>query len=213
MHKNFCWGGSMAIRRSVFEKLNVRERWSGSVSDDYVLYKVLHEARLPIYFVPAALTASVESCTFREMLEFTTRQIKLTRVYRPKLWLNSLIGSAMFTFTMLAALIIFSVSPANTFAFVAAAATLVLVFLFDAGKILLRLKAAQAALPLYSSQIADQTVSQILFWPIVPAVFLYNSVAALFSRTIRWRGIEYKMVSAFETKVTGQNGGNRLGLE
>ncbi len=82
MEKNFCWGGSTAIRRSVFEKLEVRENWAGAVSDDYVLYQVLHEAGLPIYFVPAALTASIETCTFREMLEFTTRQIKLTRVYR-----------------------------------------------------------------------------------------------------------------------------------
>src|SRR5690606_13800788 len=170
---------------------------AGAVSDDYVLHKVLHDAGLGIYFVPAALTASVESCTFREMLEFTTRQIKLTRVYRPELWLNSLIGSAMFTLTMLSALIIFSLSPANTFGFTAAAATLLLVFLCDTGKILLRLKAARLALPLYSSQIADQTVSQILFWPILPVIFLYNSVAALFSRTIRWRGVEYKMVSPF----------------
>lgn len=213
MHKNFCWGGSTAIRRDIFEKLELRERWAGTVSDDYILYKVLHDAGLPIYFVPAALTASVESCSFREMLEFTTRQIKLTRVYRPELWLNSLIGSAMFTFTMLAALIIFLTYPPNTFAFIAASATLLLVFIFDAGKILLRLKAVRLALPLYSPQIADQRVSQILFWPVVPAVFLYNSVAALFSRKIRWRGIEYTMISPFETRVTKRQGDNPLGLE
>src|SRR5690606_23993664 len=57
--KNFCWGGSTAIRREVFEKLEIRERWAGAVSDDYILYKVLHDAGLGIYFVPAALTASV----------------------------------------------------------------------------------------------------------------------------------------------------------
>ena len=212
-HKNFCWGGSVAVRRDVFEKLSIRERWAGTVSDDYILYKVLHDAGLPIHFVPAALTASVETCSFREMLEFTTRQIKLTRVYRPELWLNSLIGSAMFSLTMLAALIVFLTQRPGTFAFVAAAATLLLVFVFDAGKILIRLKAARLALPLYSPQIADQMISQILFWPVVPLVFLYNSIAAVFSRTIRWRGFEYKMVSPFETRVTKRESDNPLGLE
>ena len=33
--KNFCWGGSTAIRRQTFDMLNVREHWRGTVSDDF----------------------------------------------------------------------------------------------------------------------------------------------------------------------------------
>ncbi|MGH9882884.1 MAG: glycosyltransferase [Pyrinomonadaceae bacterium] len=51
--KNFCWGGSTAIRRTVFEKLGVRERWIGTVSDDFTVTRILQEAKLPIHFVPA----------------------------------------------------------------------------------------------------------------------------------------------------------------
>ena len=32
---NFCWGGSMAIRRDVFEAVNMREKWLGTLSDDF----------------------------------------------------------------------------------------------------------------------------------------------------------------------------------
>src|SRR5678815_652164 len=73
--RNFCWGGSTAIRRTTFEKLNIRERWLGTVSDDFLVTRVLKEASLAIYFVPQCLVASLGDCNFRELLEFTTRQI------------------------------------------------------------------------------------------------------------------------------------------
>jgi ceramide glucosyltransferase len=91
--KNFCWGGSTAIRRSTFERLQVLERWRGTVSDDFTLTRVLQEAKLPVRFVPACLVASVGDCTAKELLEFTNRQLKITRVYAAHLWKPVLIGS------------------------------------------------------------------------------------------------------------------------
>src|SRR4029450_13022923 len=93
--KNFCWGGSTAIRRSTFEQLNVSERWRGTVSDDFTITRVLKEARLPIHFTPHCLVASVGDCDFKELFEFTTRQIKITRVYASHLSLPLLLGSAL----------------------------------------------------------------------------------------------------------------------
>ena len=95
--KNFCWGGSTAIRRTVFERLNIRERWRGSVSDDFTVTTVLKEAKLPIHFTPNCLVASVGDCDLSELFEFTTRQIKITRVYAPQLWKPLLLGSSLFT--------------------------------------------------------------------------------------------------------------------
>ena len=95
--KNFCWGGSTAIRRSTFEQLNVSDRWRGTVSDDFTITRVLKEANFPIHFTPNCLVASVGDCDWRELFEFTTRQIKITRVYASHLWLPLLLGSALFT--------------------------------------------------------------------------------------------------------------------
>jgi cellulose synthase/poly-beta-1,6-N-acetylglucosamine synthase-like glycosyltransferase len=80
---NFCWGGSTAIRRTTFEKLDVRKKWEGTLSDDFALTNALREANLPIHFVPQCLTATVEDTTLRELIEFSTRQMKITRVYSP----------------------------------------------------------------------------------------------------------------------------------
>ena len=61
--------------------------------------RALHEAKLPIKFVPQCLTPSFEGCTFSELLEFTNRQIKITRAYAAHLWKSVFLGSAIFVFT------------------------------------------------------------------------------------------------------------------
>ncbi|MBA3784038.1 MAG: glycosyltransferase family 2 protein, partial [Acidobacteria bacterium] len=60
--RNFCWGGSTAIRRDVFERLNLREKWRGTLSDDFTLTNAMNAANLPICFVSQCLTATVEDC-------------------------------------------------------------------------------------------------------------------------------------------------------
>src|SRR5215510_5901040 len=36
-NRNFAWGGSTAIRRETFDRLNILDAWRGSVSDDYAI--------------------------------------------------------------------------------------------------------------------------------------------------------------------------------
>src|SRR5437870_1718912 len=93
---NFCWGGSMAIRRDVFDAVDMREKWLGTLSDDFAVTRAMNAAGLPIVFVPRALTASVEDCSLSKAVEFTNRQMKITRVYAMPLWLISFVGSGLF---------------------------------------------------------------------------------------------------------------------
>ena len=46
---NFCWGGSLAVRRETFERLNMREKWRGTLSDDFAVTRAMKEANLPIH--------------------------------------------------------------------------------------------------------------------------------------------------------------------
>jgi len=198
---NFCWGGSTAIRRDVFERLNIRERWHGTLSDDFTITRAMHDAGLDIYFVPQALTPSIEDCTFRELLEFTTRQMKITRVYAAKLWAVSFFGSGVFTIVMLAALLIVIFSARNDLTVAVAMVTLVAVSIFSIGKSWLRVKAVRMALPHYRPQLQKQMLPQLSLWLITPAMFLYNCLAAFISRRIMWRGRTYVMVSPVKTEV------------
>ena len=198
---NFCWGGSMAIRRDVFEKLGIREKWRGALSDDFTVTRAMNEANLPIYFVPQALIASIENCTFAGLLEFTTRQMKITRVYASKLWLLSFFGSGLFNLVLAWSLFIVIFSRKNDAAVWAALSTLMLVSFFSIGKSWLRLNAAKLVLEEHKKGLNRQFWTQNTLWAIVPALFFYNSFSALLSRKMTWRGITYKMISSKETEI------------
>jgi ceramide glucosyltransferase len=200
-NRNFCWGGATAVRRKTFGRLNILERWRGTLSDDFTVTRVMNEAALSIHFVPQALTASIENCTFRELFEFTTRQMKVTRVYAPKLWMLSFFGSALFTLVMLAAVLIVTFGSWNGLPVWAAFSTLNLVTFFSIGKSWMRLKAVRMALPDHNQALRRQVLPQCVFWLISQPLFLYNCFAAALSRRMTWRGTRYELVSADETKT------------
>ena len=92
--KNFCWGGSTAItarRLKVYTSRIVE----GTVSDDFTVTRVLHEAGRAVKLcrMPNAFFSSFGA---RELIEFTTRQLKITRAYASHLWRSVLIGSVIF---------------------------------------------------------------------------------------------------------------------
>jgi cellulose synthase/poly-beta-1,6-N-acetylglucosamine synthase-like glycosyltransferase len=199
MKSNFCWGGSTAITRATFDRLDVREAWRGTLSDDFTITRLIKAAGLSIHFVPLALTRSTDPCSFRELLEFTTRQIKITRVYSPHLWLMSFFGSALFTCVMLSGFLIVALAEQNTPIVWASVATLALVSVFSIGKAWLRLAAVSLVIP----EARKQLLPQLTFWILTPPLFLYNCVRALISRTLTWRGIRYKLVSEKQTRRIG----------
>ena len=198
---NFCWGGSMAIRRDVFEELNIREKWQGTLSDDLAVTRALQAAGRPIVFVPAALAVTAGGCTFGEFLEFTTRQMKITRVYAPRLWFTSLIGSFIFNAVLLASLLIIIFSRTNSSPVIVSLAVLLFVTVFSVGKAWVRLNAVRLALPGQNKCLRRQFWTQNTLWLPAGTVFLYNSLAALLSRRVSWRGIRYELKSPNETVI------------
>ena len=198
-NKNFCWGGSTAIRRTTFEKLNLREKWRGSLSDDFTLTRILQKENLPIYFVPQCLTATVEDCSFSEFLEFSTRQMKITRVYAAHLWKASFIGSFLFTVIFWTGVVLlFFVSGWH---FWLTLTILLIIFALGWAKSQIRLNAVKLVLKDYEKKLDQSFLWHNIFWVITPAIYLYNNFMALLSNEIVWRGIKYKLVSPEKTEI------------
>jgi len=191
--KNFCWGGSTAIRRTTFTKLDVSERWRGTVSDDFTITHVLKEAKLPIHFTPLCLVASVGDCDFRELIEFTTRQIKITRVYASHLWLPLLLGSALFAIAFFGGLILIGVHPRSSAAYIFP----LIIFTLGAAKSFIRFRAVSSVLKTSKLDL----VAHIFLWPFASLLYLYNAIVAGFSRRIKWRGITYELKSPTEAVI------------
>jgi cellulose synthase/poly-beta-1,6-N-acetylglucosamine synthase-like glycosyltransferase len=191
--KNFCWGGSTAIRRSTFEQLNVSDRWRGTVSDDFTITRVLKEAKLPIHFTPLCLVASVVDCDWRELFEFTTRQIKITRVYASHLWLPLLLGSALFVIAFFGGLILIGVHPRSSAAYIFP----LIIFTLGAAKSFIRFRAVSTVVRTYRRDL----LAHVLLWPFASLLYLYNCIVAGFSRRIEWRGITYELKSPTEAVI------------
>ena len=203
--KNFCWGGSTAIRRSTFERLGVVDHWRGTVSDDFTITRVLKEAKLPIHFTPHCLVPSVGDCDWRELLEFTTRQIKITRVYAPRLWLPLLLGSALFALAFFGGFALLVFRAVRGEPFVLTLVFLVLIFVLGAAKGFIRWRAVSVSLTDHAEALRRDLPAHVLLWPFASLLYLYNTIVAAFSRRITWRGITYELKSPNEAVIISRD--------
>lgn len=203
VRSNFCWGGSTALRRETFERLKMLELWRGTVSDDYALTRALQAARLPIRFVPACLTASIEDCTTSELFEFTTRQLKITRVYAPHLWAFVLVSNLLFVAVFYGGLTIAAWRAAAGLSFVWPLVVVTVIFLLGLWKAFFRLRALALVLEEHHGRLRRGVWAHLLLWPLTAALFLYNAAGAGLSRRIVWRGIVYELKSPTETEIIG----------
>lgn len=194
--KNFCWGGSTAIKRATFERLNVAERWVGTVSDDFTITRVLKEAKLPIHFTPHCLVPSVGDCDFRELLEFTTRQVKITRVYASHLWLPLMLGSGLFTVVFFGGMGLLAMTSS-----LLVLTILVSLFVLGAAKSFIRWKAIRIPLAEHRSKLNRDLWAHVVLWPFSSLLYFYNTIVAAFSRRIKWRGITYELKSPTEAVI------------
>ena len=203
--KNFCWGGSTAIRRATFERLKISERWRGTVSDDFLVTRVLKEANQPVHFTPNCLVPSVGDCDFKELLEFTTRQIKITRVYASHLWLPLLLGSALFTIVFFGGLILLIVQFLSGLRPLILPIILVILYALGAAKAFIRWRAVSIPLANYRAAMRRDLAAHVLLWPFASVLYLYNAVVAGFSRRISWRGITYELKSPNEAVIISRD--------
>jgi ceramide glucosyltransferase len=182
--RNFVWGGSMALARSTFERLQILDAWKGSLSDDYSITRAAERAGAKIVFVPECLIPSYGRCTWHELLEFTTRQVTITRVYHPRLWRLAFFSQLVFNGAFWGLLF---TKPALA----------LLLYLLSAAKGALRLDAVRSVLP--PAALSKRGWFYILFSPLVALLYLYNLICSALRTEITWGHIRYKLVSANET--------------
>ena len=199
--KNFCWGGGTAIRRSLFEDLDVLADWKNSVSDDYTLTRVLAHAGRSIVFVPECLTLSFVETDFAGLMEFTNRQILITRVYSDKMWA---IAGATHLLYCLTTLLGVMVTLGNIFQQLPAFHLATLTFLpilLSAIRGAIRMMGVTEALPGWRRQISSLGWIYVLLTLCIPVLYVINFVASLISRKIRWRGVHYELISPHQTRI------------
>jgi ceramide glucosyltransferase len=199
--KNFCWGGGTAIRRSIFEHSEVLEEWQNSVSDDWSMTRAIHRSGRSIMFLPDCLTLSYVETNFQSLLEFTNRQILITRVYAQDTWAMGFATHALYCITLtLGAILTLGHLIATVPAFHLATLTFlpVLLGIIRSG---LRLAAVMEVLPAVRSQLMGQAWIYLLLTAVISFLYLVNFVTSLVTRKIRWRGTTYELISPGQTRI------------
>ncbi len=185
----FAWGGSTAIRCDLFEKLRIREAWSRGLSDDWLLTRAVQAAGLLIRFVPACLVPTYERCTWRQLVDWTTRQATITRVYAPQTWRAVLLLHG--TYLILGVLGLIAAITSRW----GAVGLLLSHWILSGASSMVVCRAALCQLGAYRFAIAQRAWAQALWTPAVTVLSLLNLTMSLTTHTIRWRGITYTMLS------------------
>ncbi|HPC96946.1 MAG TPA: glycosyltransferase [Sedimentisphaerales bacterium] len=201
---NQAWGGSMAVRFADFRRLGLPEIWKHTLSDDLSLSRAIKKAGMVVTFVPACLVASYASMNWSRLSEFCRRQFLITRVYAPLTWILGLLSSVGSVLSLwgTAAVALYAArigAPHTTF-FVAVA---VLCFAAQLIRVMLRQSMASRLLKDHAHRLRPVIVADGLgfwFWSLLLLIFILSSA---FGRTIRWRGIRYRLLSPTETEVLG----------
>ncbi len=87
----FIWGGSWAIRRKLFESLDLRGAWEGTLSDDLVATRVVNRSGLRSVFEPRCMVGSPLDTNLRDMFSFLRRQYLISRYYAAPWWAMALV--------------------------------------------------------------------------------------------------------------------------
>ena len=202
---NQAWGGSMAVRVDVFRQVGLDKIWPKALSDDLSLSYAVKKAGMKVAFVPACLVASHEAVTWPKLFEFARRQFLITRISAPKTWWFGLCSSLYSVLGLWAgaALAVYAamVGEKNLALF---AAVPVVFFTGQLTRAIMRQRMANKLLKYERRATRAASAADILCFWLWSLLLLFFILSSAFGRTIRWRGIRYKLLGPTETIVVGQ---------
>jgi cellulose synthase/poly-beta-1,6-N-acetylglucosamine synthase-like glycosyltransferase len=199
--KNFCWGGGTAIRRSIFEQSHAMDAWRNSVSDDYSLTRALEHVGASIMFVPDCLTPSYVETDLEGLMEFTNRQVLITRVYAQKIWRSAALTHFLYCLTLVTGFLLILGNLATQRPAFHIVTLTFLPVLLSSIRGALRLIGVTEALPGARPQISGQAWIYLLLTVFVPFLYVANFVNSLVTRRMRWRGVAYELIGPEQTRI------------
>jgi cellulose synthase/poly-beta-1,6-N-acetylglucosamine synthase-like glycosyltransferase len=199
---NRVWGGSMAIRTEIFKELKIEDIWSRTISDDLSLSYAVKKSGYKVAFVPACLAASYEEIDWRGLFEFGRRQLLITKVSSIWTWMMGLLGTILSVFgpVVTAGIGMYAVRTGLTYAYVYVCVPFLLLLLQFLRAILRQVMLGKMLKDDWEQMKKARLFDILMFWP-MSGLFLTLILSSIFGRTIRWRGIRYKLLGPTETVV------------
>jgi ceramide glucosyltransferase len=198
----FAWGGAMAISRAVFDRAQVAAAWDQAADDDLSLTTAVKKIGLAVHFVPQCLVATDGDSSVAEIIEWTNRQLILTKVYYPQLWQRAVARATVMALWLVAmitaaALWLISHDPWMGLALLAGLTIFPLEIFF-----LVRARGLwQKVLTDNSQYIQESFWTSCAAIPLAHVVLPWMTLFSVLTNRIQWRGVTYELLSPSETLI------------
>jgi hypothetical protein len=182
---NYAWGGSTAIKKTLFKKLQIEQEWKKGYSDDLILTKTLKKAGYTIRFAPESISESPIEGTIRGFIKWGTRQYTWIRWYYPSAWIFSITSTVALKIATILGVILLAMG------YTIPGLLMISTIFFE----MISGSAAHAILRRimqYPKERFGSSVSYALMMPLVFFVLAFNNLASLFKTEIIWGGRTYK---------------------
>ena len=198
---NLVWGGAWAIRTEDFKKLGLPKAWKGSLSDDLVVSRLVHEAGLRVAYEPNCLVKSTADFNWSRLGEFLRRQFVVVRVYAPLWWWfgfgTGLVTNVCFWGTPVLACIL----AANDGPWAVPVFGWLLWYLQGVARSQMAARAIRPFVVVSKGTYRRVSRVNVWGWPLVSLATWLGIVAGAIGRTIVWRGIRYRLDSPTQTTI------------
>lgn len=77
------WGGTLAIKTEVLNRIKLLDKWGEVLTDDMLLHKLIKQQKLQIKFIPSLLMLNQEESSLSNLLESLKRLIISSKLYHP----------------------------------------------------------------------------------------------------------------------------------
>ncbi len=190
---NYTWGGSTAIKKSVFDTLAVTDRWRKGFADDLILTETLKKAGYIIKFVPKCLIENSAGDDTGNFLKWGTRQFTWVKWYYPREWTISflrVVGVKVLIFIGIVLLL---------FGYTLPGLLMISSFFLD------MISGWQAIttvkkLMFYPKKRIDSSLTYTLLMPFALFVISYNYIASAIAKEVIWCGRKYSKKEALLKK-------------
>ena len=201
------WAGSCAIRRDDLLRSGLVEQWKSSIIDDGPMAAAITRLGLKLKFVSNAWMVNREGCSIRFATQYIRRMLTWSRLYEPTYLLTVLhaVATTGLMTVGLLMLVVGVLQGAWVESLVAGVGLLLFWGLSGLGYMgisgLVRRTAQQRGEEL--APMAPLTLPLLMLTlPLTYWIYLWAAVSALWVRTVKWRGIEYELLSGSQVRMT-----------
>jgi glycosyltransferase involved in cell wall biosynthesis len=199
--KVFTHGAINSMRYRDFTEYGVEDKYVNSVSDSLTLTNIVRSHGKQIVFVPEAVVPSHDDISPIELLKWSNRLTILMKIYHPQFWIVMLMNYATL-FILYVLMIVVSLqsgSPRDGAIVISAFVVYPLVQVYIFQKIV---EFVILLLPENVRESLKQRKSKIMtFVPLAGVLIFVNLAVSIFSRSIVWRGITYKIQSQTRVEI------------